>query len=614
MAKSELEILIKARNQAKAEFDKLNKQVTGLQGSTGGLGGKLKTLDAGFQKLTGVSLASGGAIGVASMAVKKMYEYSQVAINAASDLSETESKVGVVFGDQADAMLKWGESAAEAMGMSANEALAAAGTYGNLFRAMGIGVDVSAEMSQNLVQLASDLASFNNMNPDEVLDKLRAGLSGEVEPLRSLGVNLNQALIQQEALNLGIWDGVGAIDAAQKAQASYSLILKQTTLAQGDFDRTSEGLANQQRILAAAQEDLAATIGEYLLPTKTALVETKANLTIQLTDYVRGLKDERDQIERLGLVYDQHIGYMKDGVLLTAEQVNEMKRADRANQAWTDSLNAQAEAWFELHPELRQGIEDYQELAESGENYYRGFQTFARQEEDYAKRIENVRINTRELMIEKQRLLDNGYSPESEAVQNISNKIHDQEIAARDLAEEHRIATQSIILGFIEQELAIDGLSKEEAEFLIDMGVEWGIYEKDMITAYDNARASVEKFRDEQGKIITDQHVKINIDINWNGEFNGIGGAELAAGVDLNGNGIIGAAKGADFTVPRGYPNDSLLIGVSSGEHVNVTPAPGAGGGAKTIIFNYSPAFSLSDRAEVETKIRPMLKELLSEV
>jgi len=65
-----------------------------------------------------------------------------------------------------------------------------------------------------------------------------------------------------------------------------------------------------------------------------------------------------------------------------------MKRADRANQAWTDSLNAQADAWFELHPELRQGIEEYQELAESGENYYRGFQTFARQEEDYTKRIE----------------------------------------------------------------------------------------------------------------------------------------------------------------------------------------------------------------------------------
>lgn len=149
MAKSELEILIKARNQAKAEFDKLNKQVTGLQGSTGGLGGKLKTLDAGFQKLTGVSWHPAVLSIVASMAVKKMYEYSQVAIKAASDLAETETKVGVVFGDQANAMLRWGESAAEAMGMSSNEALAAAGTYGNLFRAMGIGVDVSAEMSQN---------------------------------------------------------------------------------------------------------------------------------------------------------------------------------------------------------------------------------------------------------------------------------------------------------------------------------------------------------------------------------------------------------------------------------------------------------------------------------
>ena len=557
MAKSELEILIKARNQAKAEFDKLNKQVTGLQGSTGGLGGKLKTLDAGFQKLTGVSLASGGAIGVASMAMKKMYEYSQVAIKAASDLAESESKVGVVFGDQADAMLKWGESAAEAMGMSSNEALAAAGTYGNLFRAMGIGVDVSAEMSQSLVQLASDLASFNNMNPDEVLDKLRAGLSGEVEPLRSLGVNLNQALIQQEALNLGIWDGVGAINAAQKAQASYSLILKQTTLAQGDFERTSEGLANQQRILAAAQEDLAATIGEYLLPTQTALVETQADLTIQLTDYVRGLKDERDQIERLGLVYDQHLGYMRDGVLLTAEQVNEMKRADRANQAWTASLNAQADAYYALNPEMEIAVQNYSDL-ETGINDVNVLMKDYTKELLFNQAAAGLDADASILLAEKMGLIDGTTAAAMDRLGNFRQMLADDKITIEEYA--------GLVAGL---DKSIRGLpSSKEIRIVVRGEIDQSAY--DAMAFWG------------QGK---------------NNPYIGLPKNSRAGG---------GPASGLTWVGEQGPE----LVNLPQGSHVYTAQQSARMGGA-VIHFYYSPAVSLSDKTEVYGTIKPMLEEIL---
>jgi len=557
MAKSELEILIKARNQAKAEFDRLNKQVTGLQGSTGGLGGKLKTLDAGLQKLTGVSLTAGGAIGIASMAVKKMYEYSQVAIKASSDLAETESKVGVVFGDQADAMLRWGESAAEAMGMSSNEALAAAGTYGNLFRAMGIGVDVSAEMSQNLVQLASDLASFNNMNPDEVLDKLRAGLSGEVEPLRSLGVNLNQALIQQEALNLGIWDGVGAINAAQKAQASYSLILKQTTLAQGDFERTSEGLANQQRILDAAQEDLAATIGEYLLPTQTALVETKADLTIQLTDYVRGLKDERDQIERLGLVYDQHLGYMRDGVLLTAEQVNEMKRADRANQAWTASLNAQAEAYYALNPEMEIAVQNYSDL-EAGINDVNVLMKDYTKELLFNQAAAGLDADASILLAEKMGLIDPTTSAAMDRLGNFRQMLAEGKITIEEYT--------SLVAGL---DKSIRGLPESKDIHIVVKG-------EITDSAYD-AMA-----------------------------FAGRGTYNILTGPRQQSRAGGGPASGLTWVGEQGPE----LVNLPQGSHVYSAQQSARMGGA-VIHFYYSPAVSLSDKTEVYGTIKPMLEEIL---
>lgn len=187
-------------------------------------------------------------------------------IGPASDLAETTSKVGVVFGDSAESVLAFGKQASISLGMSEQAALSAAGTYGNLFRSMGMTETVSADMSTGLVQLAGDLASFNNMGTEEVLDKLRAGLSGETEPLKSLGVNLNQAAVEAKAMSMGLIRNKKELTAAAKAQATYALITEQTTLAQGDFARTSDGVANQQRILAAQFDNLKASIGTKLLP------------------------------------------------------------------------------------------------------------------------------------------------------------------------------------------------------------------------------------------------------------------------------------------------------------------------------------------------------------
>jgi hypothetical protein len=265
--------------------------------------------------VTGMAVAVGAAAAATAA-------FTVSAIGAASDLNETVSKSGVVFGDQAGKILAFGQSAAKNLGMSTNEAIAAAATYGNLFVSMGMTNKSSADMSQGLVQLAGDLASFNNMPTADVLEKLRAGLTGETEPLKSLGVNINQAAIEAKAMSMGLGTstvnmldaaeaqlkldkatknfnttsrkygansmqakqaaidygranenlekvmkgGTTTLTAAQKAQASYALIMEQTTTAQGDFARTSDGLANQQRILGATFENVKTTLGTAFLP------------------------------------------------------------------------------------------------------------------------------------------------------------------------------------------------------------------------------------------------------------------------------------------------------------------------------------------------------------
>jgi hypothetical protein len=253
-----------------------------LTQKTGGFGSVFKNLGAGILQgvgigaFMGVTVAAGALVGGISSAIE-----------SASNLNETISKTQVVFGEASPAILKWGETSATAFGMSKNAALGAAAQYGNLFVSLGLAEQESADMSRSLVELAGDLASFNNVDPTEALDALRSGLVGETEPLRRFGVNLNDATLRQKALELGLISSVKeGLTPAVKAQASYALILDQTKTAQGDFARTSDGLANQQRIASARLEDAMARIGSAILPVAGKLVPMLADAFIGILDVI----------------------------------------------------------------------------------------------------------------------------------------------------------------------------------------------------------------------------------------------------------------------------------------------------------------------------------------
>lgn len=267
---SELALLITARDTASPHLRGVRQEVVSLGDAAGAIAGGLAKLGLGM------AAAGTAAVGLGGIAVK-----------AASDLSESQNKVSVVFGDSADKVKQFAETAAGSLGQSKQQALEAAGTFGNLFVSMGLGQQASADLSVNIVKLGSDLASFNNINPTEALEKLRAGLVGETEPLRTLGVNLNAAAVEAKAMQMGLADASGEISEAAKIQARYALILDQTRTAQGDFARTSDGLANSTRIIEASFKDLQATIGEELLPVVAPLV---AKFAKELPEAIQGMK------------------------------------------------------------------------------------------------------------------------------------------------------------------------------------------------------------------------------------------------------------------------------------------------------------------------------------
>lgn len=249
-----------------------------------GMGGSLKrgmgrfggVVKGGMGRVAGAVKGAISPIGgmiAGAFAVTAVASFFKSAIDGASDLSESLSKTQVVFGKYADSVIRASNTSAKAMGLSKQAYLESTATFGNLLVSLDLGPKKAAAMSQQMVKLAGDLASFNNTSPEEALDALRAGLVGETEPLKRFGVNMNETTLRAQAMKMGIVDNVKtALNPQQKALAAQALIMAQTKTAQGDFARTSGGLANQQRILAAQVKNAKDALGTAMLPVMQTFV------------------------------------------------------------------------------------------------------------------------------------------------------------------------------------------------------------------------------------------------------------------------------------------------------------------------------------------------------
>jgi hypothetical protein len=173
-----------------------------------------------------------------------------------------------VFGEKASRQIQnFARTADRALGQSRQEALSAAQNFGIFGKAAGLADDDLVDFTTTLISLAGDLASFQNTTPEQAIFALGAALRGESEPIRTYGVLLDAATIQQRALSEGLIETEkDAITPAIKTLATYAEVLAQTQIQQGNFVDTAAGFANTQKTFAAQMTNFKADIGEVLLP------------------------------------------------------------------------------------------------------------------------------------------------------------------------------------------------------------------------------------------------------------------------------------------------------------------------------------------------------------
>lgn len=275
MTVDELQVLITANtNELRKEINKANQNISGLQKSANK---STAGVSSAFKKLK---------TGIIALGIGKVIKDS---IQSGMDAIETDNLFTTVMGENADAVREWSNSVADALGLNAVAMQKNIGVIYNMTSSMGVAGNNALKMSKGIAVLAEDMASFYNLDSTEAFNKLRAGITGETEPLKQLGILVDDNTIKQVAYSQGIAEVGSELTQQQKVLARYVAILQQTGNAQGDLSRTLDSPSNQLRSFKQSVTNLGIALGNVLMPIVQAILPWLNALAKAVSQAVKGL-------------------------------------------------------------------------------------------------------------------------------------------------------------------------------------------------------------------------------------------------------------------------------------------------------------------------------------
>jgi hypothetical protein len=256
-----------------------------------GIMGRLRDMAGSFgdtSTFIGKTTTALGGLGIA-LGGQKLLGYASDAIQLAVSAEEVRSKFDAVWGSANELKGKLSEWA-DMAGVTDTKALDLVATFGNLALAQGMSKESTEDLAEKVWTLAGDMASFNDSDPEAVFyDLNKAILTTEREGMKKFGIAVMENEVKQRAMEIAIKDGRSAVTDADRAMASYEIIVRQAGQANGDLERTADSAANQQRQLKADMQELQEEIGQKLLPVYSDLLQMTVDLAPLLTGVADGI-------------------------------------------------------------------------------------------------------------------------------------------------------------------------------------------------------------------------------------------------------------------------------------------------------------------------------------
>jgi hypothetical protein len=364
------------------------------------------------------------------------------AVRAASDLEESLNAVNVVFGDSAGEITAWGENAATQAGLAQSEFNAAAVRLGASLKNAGIPLDEVAGSTINLTQRAADLASVFGGDVNEALGAIASALRGEADPIERFGATVNAAAVEAKALELGLAGSTGEITEQIKVQARLAVIMEQTADVQGDFANTIETTANAVKVTRAEVTDLAAELGQELLPIAQAVIQN----VLELVQEFKDLDDtQKDTIIRVAAVAAA-MGPLSVGIGTAIKAVNALRLAAVALGGASGlglvvlAVGAVATAVRVIRGPIREARESLDELAGASGDTAKELDEVARalsESEQFSQNFKDVERNVRQIAEASGRTVDEVIAV-GLATSRVSDEYKAQLATLQDQVDEQR--------------------------------------------------------------------------------------------------------------------------------------------------------------------------------
>ena len=329
---------------------------------------------------------------------RRVIEIGKACLKASSDMTELQNVTDQVFGDMSKEVQQFSEDMGNAMGRSTYALQKYTSDIGSIFKGLGgISEESTKKMSEDLAALAVDIGSFKNIADDQAFTAITAGIVGETEPLKRLGIVINENVMAEYALAKGIKTKWEVLDQSTKAELRYQKIMESTSFMQGDASRTINTYANQLKVFQANTQELAKAIGDKLVKSSNGCLGVINNLTEGLTrffskktssDFVSDAIEELNNVKSLLYEYkalsESQIQNTEDRKRMQAI-VEQLKATYPQEMANVNSLKTN---YYELSKAIDKVTDSVEKKMETAEQDYFNTQRLNKQK-DTIKELEN---------------------------------------------------------------------------------------------------------------------------------------------------------------------------------------------------------------------------------
>jgi hypothetical protein len=499
---------------------------------------KLGQLSSGFEKVTGVSLKSATAFGLAGKAIQETIKYVKDAVDQTVAYNYAMIETSKIVGMTVEEYSRFSQVADDVFisQEKLNTMMMAAARQGKDVSIPGI---MALSEQYNALATDQEKAEFTAKNFG------RTGL--EVNKILDLGPDLIKKKMAAISADLVV---------TQKA-ANNTKLFKQSLDALND-----------------SMQGIKYTVGNDVIP-------IISDFSLILADIVERTKETGIGLDDLLFAFNLTSGggmipftkAIEIGMGIMKDYADELRKADGQLK------NFVKHAGDELPSAVQMTAEELAKLEDKVARSYMSIgESVSSAEKDYLSNAQDNNDEWLALLEERATAVKNGYSAQGSYIKEIDAKLDVNAQKAEENAAAHEMATRRIILSYTEQLLAANGLTEEEALYLLQKGEDWGIYADGVVEEAKRVMDEAANIAGAINAIPTVHTIQINTLYTSSGNPNGhpqMGGGGGGGG----GGGVVTDethASGGSFTIPMSYGNEGFRLGngdtASGGEHIQITP------------------------------------------